>query len=483
MDLDLAHIIPSKLNHRTFFDPQKMAELTESIKTKGVLQPIMVRPIDSHTYELVIGERRYRAAKAAGLTTIPAVSRALSDTEVVECQAIENQQRADVHPLDEAGAYHALMRIGKYDAARIATKIGLSVKYVYDRIKLLDLTPELKDLFWKGRIQAGHAILLARLQPTEQRQVLGSKRDNYLDGGLFQGERDLYDYDDEGGIVNDGSQAKVCSVRELEDWIKRHVRFKAQQADAFHFPETVKQVSQAVSGKKKIIEITHEYIASDDVRSAGEARVYGERAWRRADGKEKSKTCERSVLGVIASGPGQGEAFQVCINKERCTVHWGAEIKARERNAKLRASGQAKRAEAAERREESAWQREQQRQERMRAAYAKALPEILTAVAEAVKKAPTRAKGLLAEIILKECGHGRSAKAASYVPRGTTAEDLVRHAAFMALYDAADSHWAWESFPKKAKAFGLDVAKLIKQHEPKDEATDGKTKTKKRKAT
>jgi ParB/RepB/Spo0J family partition protein len=478
--IPVCNVHPSPTNPRRRFDEKKLAELAESMAVNGVLQPILVRP-NKAGFEIVAGERRYRAAKLAKLTEIPAVVRELTNEQVIECQMVENGQREDVHPMEEAAGYEQLMKICKRDVRWIADRVGKSEKYVYDRIKLLELAKELQDLFWKGKIEAGHAILLARLTPAQQKAVLGEKREGYLDGGLLRPQRDLYLDDDE------AEQFKAVSVRELEDYIKRNIRFSAAKADTFLFPETVDLVQAATQAKTKIIEITHDYLASDDVRQAGEARVYGERAWRRADVKEKSKTCDRSVLGVIASGPGQGQAFKVCVNKDRCTVHWGAEIKARlQRQSALAKGGPtADRARAKQNQDEARRDREREAQELMDARWEAATPALYKALAERVKTLPTKLSGVLCQEILDSLNSEMDPKeAAKFLPPGSTLEQFVRHLGFIALADKVTNWNGPQVFTKFAKSIGIDAQKILDEVAPvkKDETTDAKAKGKKKHA-
>ena len=317
--IPMADVHESPHNPRRHFDGPALEQLAESIRKAGVITPATVRP-NAKGFELAAGHRRYRASRLAGLTHLPCLVRTMTDQEFMEVLTIENLQREDMHPLDEAKGYEALMAAPyKMDPAKIAERVGKSVKYIYDRVKLLALSKAAQQLFWDGWIEAGHAILLARLPQSDQAKVIGDMPAAYRNGGLFKIEQLLYDEEAEGHGNN--PPIKAVSVRELADYIKRHIRFNTKQADTFLFPETVAQVSGAAEDKRKIIEITHEYLASEDVRRASQGRVYGERAWKRADGKEGSKVCERSVLGVIVSGSGQGEAFLVCINKDRCEVH------------------------------------------------------------------------------------------------------------------------------------------------------------------
>ena len=164
-------VVESTTNPRRHRDARKQAELQKSIEKSGVLVPLLVRPLNG-SLEIVAGSRRYHAALAAGLQALPARVRPFTDTEVLEIQVIENLQREDVHPLDEATGYQALLEKAKYDVERIADRVGKSTSYVYQRLKLVDLVPEAKAAAFKGDLTAGHAILLARLQPADQQAAL-----------------------------------------------------------------------------------------------------------------------------------------------------------------------------------------------------------------------------------------------------------------------------------------------------------------------
>jgi len=176
-DIPLARIQESKTNPRRQFDETKLAELADNIRRHGVLQPVLVRPMpdgEPGFYELVAGARRYRASKLAGRESIPATVRDLTDTECLELQLIENLQRADVHELDEARGYAALMRLQpeNYTAEVLAGKIGRSEKYVYARLRLLHLIEDAQEAFYIGKLTVAHAFEIARLQPNDQRRAL-----------------------------------------------------------------------------------------------------------------------------------------------------------------------------------------------------------------------------------------------------------------------------------------------------------------------
>ncbi len=453
-DLPLVMIAPSLTNPRNTFDKSSLAELTESIREHGVLQPVMVRKWPESRpqkegkrcdFELVVGERRLRAAHAAKLDSIPADIHELSDAEVLEIQVVENLQRVDLHPLEEAEGYRKLAAKGRQDVARIAERTGRSVKYVYDRMKLLSLTKEARKAFADGRFAAGHAIILARLKPDDQKRALQH-------GALYETQHLLWDPAGDGPPEE---AVKPVSVRELQAWVDKHVRFETGDADPMLFPETAKTLTEAQETKTKVVSITHEYQVHPEAR--GEGRIYTTRSWKRADGKEGSKLCPRSVTGVLVAGPGRGEALDVCINKDHCNVHWK-----KEQQAKKKKPADATPA-------PNRYELEEKRREEVQARWKKATPAILQAVAEKVKKAPARADGLLGQILLGSVTPYSGARlTAKLVTRGKSAEDLVRHAAFIVLRREAGSWNAPSDFPKRAKAFGVDVKKILDEVAPKD---------------
>lgn len=192
-------IVASKTNPRKNFDKAALQELAESLAKHGMLQPVLVRPNGSDgTYELVAGERRWRAAKIAKLDRIPATVRELTDAEVLEIQVVENLQRADLHPLEEAEGYEALMKCQHadghtYTAEEIAGKVGKSKSYVYQRLKLTALTPKAREAFYDGRLDASRALLVARVPAALQDEVLDRLAPGEDDGWVpsFREARDI----------------------------------------------------------------------------------------------------------------------------------------------------------------------------------------------------------------------------------------------------------------------------------------------------
>lgn len=165
----------SELNPRKTFDENSIAELSKSITEVGILQPIILRL--SHfkkgleSYELVCGERRWRAAKQVGLETVPAIVRELKDQEALDLMITENLQRKDVSPLEEAEAFQNLITHRKYDIPTLVTRFGKSEYYIRHRLKLNDLIPEFKNLLNQDVIGLGHATEICKLQAKDQKEL------------------------------------------------------------------------------------------------------------------------------------------------------------------------------------------------------------------------------------------------------------------------------------------------------------------------
>ena len=157
----------SATNPRRTFDECKLGELAESIRTNGLIQPITVRP-NSQGFEIVAGARRFRAAQLAELFSLPARIVDINDAQALEWQLVENSQRVDVHPYEEAQGFQRLLDMPGYDVATLVEKSGKSAAHVYARLSLLQLVPSIAEAFSAERITASHANLLARLPQEAQ---------------------------------------------------------------------------------------------------------------------------------------------------------------------------------------------------------------------------------------------------------------------------------------------------------------------------
>lgn len=223
--VELALITPSKTNPRTHFDAAKLQELADDIKRRGIDTPVTVRPLPASrvadtsvdpatgkppavrpVYELVAGERRYRASRLAGVDTIPALVRDLDDEQALEVQLVENLHRTDLTELEEAEGYQRLMDHSHLSADQVADKIAMSRSYVYARLKLLDLTLECKQALRDGLIDASRALLIARI-PDSKLQL---KAIEWATKPDYSGD--------------------LPSVRRLQEWLKTNVMLKLEHA-------------------------------------------------------------------------------------------------------------------------------------------------------------------------------------------------------------------------------------------------------------
>ena len=163
--LGVTRIQPGKYQPRRAMDEDRLQELAASIKAQGVIQPIVVRPIGAQRYEIIAGERRWRAAQLAGLTEIPAIVRDAPDQAVVAMALIENIQREELSPLEEAQALHRLIAEFKLTHQQVADAIGRSRASVSNLLRLQDLPPEIKRLLEQRKLEMGHARALLTLEP------------------------------------------------------------------------------------------------------------------------------------------------------------------------------------------------------------------------------------------------------------------------------------------------------------------------------
>lgn len=464
-EVPVAELRECPLNPRTRYDEKKIAELADSIKSVGVIEPLVVRPNGPPPgvavpgggagYEIIAGSRRYRAAKLAALADLPVIVRELDDKQALEIMVIENNQREDTKALEEAEGYQRLFARG-YSLERLAERIGRSTKYIYDRLKLLQLVPEAKKLLLADRITPGHAILVARLKPDEQKRAIDPENwDIWKHENLFFAPDDRPDED----------PVKIVSVRELEAWIDEHVRFNKDVAavDPMLFPETKEQLIEAFKEREKVIQITLNYYTQPDAKEGNSERIYHISSWKLADGSKGNKSCEKSVTGVIVVGPERGKAYKVCVHKE-CSIHWGKEKRERERGARMPGTAATDRAN----KEAEKWRHKREKDEKERAEWDAATPEILQASAAVVKSA---SYGVLAEIIYgSELAQGGALKdAAELLHKPKSIEDLVRLVCLVALMEETNRYNAWQRFPARVKRLGIDVPAILKAHTRKEE--------------
>ncbi len=247
VSIKIGEIEPNRDQPRKEFDSTALSELADSISQHGILQPLLLRPMVSGGYRIVAGERRWRAARMAGLSEVPAVVREMTDAEEMLFALIENLQREDLSPLEEARGYRTLMETQGFTQEEVSQTVGKSRPAVTNAMRLLNLPEDVQDMLEKGEITAGHARALLSFR-NEEDMRLGAQK-------ARQG----------------------ASVRELESMAKRlngkaaspakaaaknHYYEEAQLAVGEYLGRRVK-----VTGTKKKGSLTIEFYGEEDLRN------------------------------------------------------------------------------------------------------------------------------------------------------------------------------------------------------------------------
>lgn len=307
--LDIALIVSSPTNPRKHFDQVKLQELADSIQAAGVHQPVLVRPLPASrmedtfrsrkpgaqlpTHELVAGERRWRACAIAGVSRIPAMVKPMTDAQVLECQIVENLQRDDLTPLEEADGYQALIEATGIAKEDIGARIGRSRTYVYGRLKLLDLAANSAAALRKGDIDASRALAIARI-PDEalQAKALAEATRKGYNGEVITGKqaKKLWGYEHQpidGFVRLDKPDYRVDSKKPLAKVLGKN----APQPTMIEHPRTGELVAvlptDVVNEQLQAMELIspREAKAGKAEKKAQDARTLlekFERTWRRA---------------------------------------------------------------------------------------------------------------------------------------------------------------------------------------------------------
>ena len=347
-NLPLDSLVESSMNPRRTFDEAALNELATSIKAQGLLSPLLVRPKGPQFFEIVAGARRYRAAQLAGLESIPARIIELTDAQATEASIVENLQRLDIHPLEEATAYARLLALDepKYSIEQISAKCGKSPAFITGRLRLMDLAPAVTDAFLKDEIGTGHALMLAKLQPAQQEEALAACfREDYVSGGK--------------------PRHILLPVRQLQEWIERHILlelnsapfpkddpqlvpeagacltcpkrtgfntllFAEIHADACTSPDCYQSkvdafVARTIVAKPKLAQITRAYGKPQEDSPAIPRSEYVEiRAEKPTNPKQADwpeyKTCKYTTEAIVTEGSDKGELSRICANAD-CPVH------------------------------------------------------------------------------------------------------------------------------------------------------------------
>lgn len=326
---------PSPTNPRKLF--RGIEELAASMEAHGVLEPLLARPwpADCATQwkkdagehlQLVAGERRLRAAQLAKLVEVPVLVRELSDKDVLEIQVIENDQREDVQPMDQAYGYHALIETCGYDVPALAAKTGRSAAYIYHRLQLTKLIKPLQDLLAQETIHFGHAVLLARLADENQKEMSAQLRNVIPSVGRMKDDIERsYHLDlhaatfpkDSADLVPKAGPCTTCPRRtgflpELFPDVKK--KDTCTDRTCFHAKEAafVKlQVKKLEADGQDVVRVTTSYYYDGQDKS-----VLTSSAFKELSKKEAKKVPAKELkTAVVVDGNGVGRVMQVRVGK------------------------------------------------------------------------------------------------------------------------------------------------------------------------
>lgn len=283
--IEVALIEPSGLNPRTHWGDDK--ELQDSIRVDGVLEPIIVRPHAKKDgrYQIVAGERRFRAAYEVGLEEIPAIVREVSDEKLLELALTENIQRKNMHPLDEANGFIKRLEMGGCSPEALANSLGLSKRYITDRIRLTKLCKEGMAMLERGDMPVSHAILIARLDPKLQPDAIDDNADYAFDLGE--------------GPKNEKDRRVMRSLADLKRWIGQNVPLDLKSESAQEeFPELAHEIAEAEAKGAAVTMLSDFYRSA----KAKPGDPLSKNAW-----QECKKTDKAAQLGVIVEGNRRGD--------------------------------------------------------------------------------------------------------------------------------------------------------------------------------
>jgi ParB family chromosome partitioning protein len=346
-NLPITVLVESATNPRRRFNEERLQELAASFQSQGILAPLLVRELEENKYEVIAGARRLRAAKLAALDTVPVRVVELSDAAAIESQCIENLQREDIHPLEEALGFRALLQLQDpgYSPAVIAARCGKSEAYIQGRIKLTELIPPIAEAFLADRIGVGHALLIAKLPAAQQQSAFAA---------AF---RSMW--------TSDGNQQILIPVRELAAWIESNILLELASAPFSKQDETLvaeagacttcpkctgfntllfsdvrkdsctdpvcfrakldAHVAQTLEAKPKLVQISSSWTSREGAPLGRNRYVELEVKRNKPNGSAAKlspaqKPCEKMSEAIVMDGGKRGQIVKVCSDPN-CRIH------------------------------------------------------------------------------------------------------------------------------------------------------------------
>jgi ParB family chromosome partitioning protein len=350
-NVPLSVLNESKTNPRRTFEPIALKELAESIRTQGVLSPLLVRPLTDNGFEIIAGARRYRAAQMAEQSTVPVRIVNLSDAASLEAQLVENLIRSEIHPMEEAQGFRALLDLEepKYSIEQIAAKVGKSPTFVASRLKLSDLVPAAVEAFYADEIGVGHALLLAKLPANQQEAALSACfKEVYNNGAkparILLPVRNLQFWIDSNILLvlkdapfNKRDAQLVPTAGSCADCPKRSGHNKllfgddlGRQGDRCTDPgcyaaKVLAHVASTIAAKPELVQISTAYGGQKEGSPVLPRNKYTAIQNEKPKDKQQAqrpeyKTCKFTTEAIITEGSDVGTIHKVCANPS-CPVH------------------------------------------------------------------------------------------------------------------------------------------------------------------
>ena len=390
-NLPLSLLTESTSNPRRHFEDGPLQELADSIRVQGVLSPLLVRPLTEQSFEIVAGARRFRAAQLAEAEAVPVRIVNLTDAEALEAQLIENLQRRDVHPLEEAQGFRALLSLDepRYSVEQIAAKVGKAPSYVAQRLRLTELVEPVVEAFYAEAIGTGHALLLAKLQPAQQEQALKECFREEWAGGSNKQRRILLPVKhlqhfiehslmlllaqapfsrEDASLVPSAGSCIGCPKRTGNNRLLfSDVKQDACTDPACYATKVEAYVQVTLAAKPEMVRISTSYGQLPEGATAVPRGKYVAINPEKPTSPQQAKwpeykTCRFTKDALITDGLDKGEVRKVCANPE-CSIH-------HPKNATNR--------------RDEAWKAEQEKRRREEAIATTAGLRVLAAIAEAV---------------------------------------------------------------------------------------------------
>ena len=347
-DLPVAQLQASPTNPRRRFDARGLEELAASIRSHGVLEPLLVRPLDGDRYEVVAGERRLRGSRMAERVFVPTRIRQLSDAEAIEIQAVENLQREEIHPLEEALVYRNMLAMdaSRYTVATIAERVGKNPSYITQRLRLTDLAEPVANAFLEDQIGVGHALEIAKLPPGEQERAFAAAFKQAWNGSrevrLLLPLRDLtawieqnillqldsvpFDKGDE-ALVPEAGACTTCPKRTGYNTLLFGEALQDSCSDAACYNRKIDAfVQQHLTAKPNLVQISTSWVGSKNGTVLGRGRYVSLQLERKPSARKTplspyQKPCPHMKDAIVAEGTERGQTVKVCAELN-CAVHF-----------------------------------------------------------------------------------------------------------------------------------------------------------------